>query len=44
MPMAYVSFCKPVNADTMTSLVQQVRNTLWDSDKKSPANGIAFES
>lgn len=36
MPMAYVSFCKPVNFDTVTTLLSFVRSTLSHS-----ANGKA---
>jgi ATP-dependent protease ClpP protease subunit len=35
MPTAYVSFCKPFNADTATGLIKACRETLWDfSDKE----------
>jgi ATP-dependent protease ClpP protease subunit len=35
MPMAYVSFCKPVNADTISTLLQYCRATLNDyADKE----------
>jgi ATP-dependent protease ClpP protease subunit len=38
MPMAYVSFCKPVNADTATVLLQHVRSTLSHSVDKKASN------
>jgi ATP-dependent protease ClpP protease subunit len=38
MPMAYVSFCKPVNADTMSTLTNFVRSTLTHSKDSKPSN------
>jgi ATP-dependent protease ClpP protease subunit len=39
MPTAYVSFCRPVNYDTATSLLRCCRETLYQTDKNGKRLG-----
>jgi ATP-dependent protease ClpP protease subunit len=39
MPTAYVSFCKPLNWDTASLLIEKCRRTLFDLNDKGVRNG-----